>query len=240
MSKTVRLFALLFSFAFVCVVVSPKSYADQWDKKTILTFSGPVVVAGHRLEAGTYVFKLADTVDRHIVQIFNEDENHVYATILAIPTDRLEPADKTVIKFSETTDGSTTSGTLAEEGVPIKKWFYPGETVGEEFPVKPAPVMAEVATAEPTTPPPAEAQPAPQPEEQPAEVTPPAETETQPQAQEAAPAPAPTESTPAEPAPAETPTTLPKTASSMPLLGLIGLLSLAAAGSLRLVSRRRG
>ena len=241
MTKTVKLLAILFCSGLLYSVVSPSAKADEWDKKTIVTLSGPVNVAGHRLDAGTYVFKLADTNDRHVVQIFNQDESQVIATILAIPDYRVTPTGDTTIKFSETSEGSTTSGTLGEAGVPIKEWFYPGDNMGQEFPVKPAPAPAEAATAEPTPPAPAQAEaaPAPQPEEPPA-VTPPAQTETQPEAQE--PASAQTEPAPATPAPAETetPTTLPKTASSMPLMGLIGVLSLAAAGSLRLISRRVG
>jgi len=246
MTKTAKLLAILFCLGFLYSVVSRNTNADEWDKKTIVTFSGPVDVAGNRLDAGTYVFKLANTADRHVVQIFNQDENQVIATIMAIPDYRVTPTGDTTIKFSETSEGSTSSGTMGEAGIPIKEWFYPGDNSGQEFPVKPAP--AETATAEPTTPAPAEAEaaPAPQPEEPPA-VTPPAQTETQPEVQESAPAPteqqpAQTESAPATPAPAETetPTTLPKTASSMPLMGLIGVLSLAAAGSLRLISRRVG
>jgi LPXTG-motif cell wall-anchored protein len=240
MRNAVRLLAVLFCLSMLNTWC-PGAKADEWDKKTILTFSGPVVVAGHRLEAGTYVFKLADTVDRHVVQIFNEDENHVYATILAIPDYRLEPADKTVIKFAETEDGSNYAGNLPEAGVPIKEWFYPGDNFGQEFKVKAAP--EEVAVAEPTTPPPAAEAPAPEPA--PAEVSPtpapeepapqaeqPAPQQEQPQTEQAAPAP--------EPAPAPQPAELPKTASSMPLLGLIGVLSLAAAASLRVISKRLG
>ena len=241
MRNIVRLLAALFCLSMLNALC-PGAKADEWDKKTILTFSGPVVVAGHRLEAGTYVFKLADTTDRHVVQIFNQDEKHVYATILATPDYRLEPADKTVIKFAETADGSDYAGNLPDAGVPIKEWFYPGDNFGQEFKVKPAP--EEVAVAEPTTPPPAaeapapepapEAQPAPAPPEEPApqaEQPAPAPQE-QPQTEQAAPAP--------EPAPVEQPQTLPKTASSMPLFGLIGILSLGAAASLRVISKRLG
>ncbi len=240
MRNAVRLLAVLFCLSTLGAWCT-RAKADDWDKKTVVTFSGPVVVAGHRLEAGTYVFKLADTVDRHVVQIFNQDENHVYATILAIPDYRLEPADRTVIKFAETEDGSNYAGNLPEAGVPIKEWFYPGDNFGQEFKVKAAP--EEVAVAEPTTPPPAAEAPAPEPA--PAEVTPtpapeepapeaeqPAPQQEQPQTEQAAPAP--------EPAPAPQPAELPKTASSMPLLGLIGVLSLAGAASLRIISKRLG
>ena len=38
----------------------PLANADEWDQKTTFTFSGPVEIPGQVLQAGTYVFKLAD------------------------------------------------------------------------------------------------------------------------------------------------------------------------------------
>ncbi len=240
MTKRAKPFSVLFCFALFCSVNSRSAKADEWDKKTILTFSGPVEVQNTRLDAGTYVFKLADTADRHVVQIFNQDETQVIATIMAIPDYRLQPTGKTAIKFSETADGAITSGTVPEAGVPIKEWFYPGDNFGQEFKVVPQPV--ETATAEPTTPPPAETEPAPAPAP-PAETSEAAEPTEQPQAQETTPAPtqqqAPEPQPPAAaPAQTEAPTSLPKTASSMPLIGLVSVLSLAAAGGLRIIAKR--
>src|ERR1700728_3997668 len=95
----------------VCVALlgatfSPIAKADDWNKKTTITFSGPVEIPGVHLTgwgvlpAGTYVFKLVDSnSDRNIVQISNRDETIVYATILAIPNYRLTATDKTVITF---------------------------------------------------------------------------------------------------------------------------------------------
>jgi hypothetical protein len=48
----------------------------------------------------------------------------VYTTILAIPDQRLEPSDKPVVLFSETPAGTPAA---------IKAWFYPGDTIGDEF-----------------------------------------------------------------------------------------------------------
>jgi hypothetical protein len=64
------------------------------------------------------------TSDRHIVQIFNEREDHVFTTILAIPNYRLKATDKTVITFRERPAG---------EPEALKAWFYPGREWGEEF-----------------------------------------------------------------------------------------------------------
>ena len=109
--------------------------ADEWDQKTKITFSGPVRVAKTELPAGTYTFKLADTNDRHVVQIFNEDETHLITTVLTNADFRLEPSGKTVVKFSESSSESEASGTVPESGVPIRAWFYPGEQFGNDFKV---------------------------------------------------------------------------------------------------------
>jgi len=111
--------------AALTACLAPGARADEWNKKTILTFSGPVQIPGATLAAGTYVFKLADLQsNRHVVQIFDKDEKKIYGTILAIPDQKLEPSDKPVVMFSERPAGTPQA---------VKAWFYPGETIGNEF-----------------------------------------------------------------------------------------------------------
>ena len=120
-----------FCLALLGVTFSPNGKADDYNKKTTVTFSAPVeippvYITGMRvLPAGTYVFKLMNSIsDRHIVQIFNKEENKIFATILAIPNYRLVPTDKTIITFDEGVRGRPQ---------PIRAWFYPGANYGEEF-----------------------------------------------------------------------------------------------------------
>ncbi|MEO8128754.1 MAG: hypothetical protein ABI822_16750 [Bryobacteraceae bacterium] len=99
--------------------------ADTWNKKTILTISEAVQVPGAILEPGKYVMKLLDSPsDRHIVQIFNEREDHIYTTILAIPNYRLQPTGKTEFQWWETPAGQPKA---------MRAWFYPGDNFGQEF-----------------------------------------------------------------------------------------------------------
>ena len=121
----------VFSLTLLGVAVSTGAKADEWNRKTVMTFSGPVEIPGVHLKgwgvlpAGTYVFKILDSqADRHIVQIFNKDETVVYATILAIPNYRLTATGKTVVTFSERPAG---------EPEALRAWFYPGKNWGEEF-----------------------------------------------------------------------------------------------------------
>ncbi len=121
----------VFSLALMGAIFSPAAKADDWNRKTKITFSGPVEIPGVHLKGwavlpkGTYVFKVMDSdSNRHIVQIFSADEKTVYATILAIPNYRLKTTDKTVITFRERPAG---------EPEALRAWFYPGRNFGEEF-----------------------------------------------------------------------------------------------------------
>jgi hypothetical protein len=238
----------VFCVALTGAVFSPAAKADAWNRKTVITFSGPVEIPGVHLKgwgvlpAGTYVFKIMDSQsDRHIVQIFSRDERTVYATILAIPNYRLKVTDKTVVTFRERPAG---------EPEALRAWFYPGRNWGEEF-VYPrakavalaksanAPVLyvaadvpAEVAQVTMDQPEVAQLRQAPimaikptgEDVELAAVVTPPPDVELQPDT---------------APAPAAAPEqTLPSTASSLPLIGLLGLLALGGAWTLRLAQKR--
>jgi hypothetical protein len=120
-----RVLKTLCCAAVLTMALAPGARADEWNKKTILTFSGPVQIPGATLPAGSYVFKLADIPgNRHVVQVFDKDEKKIYTTMLAIPNERLEPSNDPVVLFSERASGSPQA---------IKVWFYPGNRVGNEF-----------------------------------------------------------------------------------------------------------
>jgi hypothetical protein len=107
------------------LALSTPASADQWNDRTVLTFSSPVMVPGATLPAGTYVFKLADLrSSRNIVQIFNEDGTRLITTTQAVPTKRLDASANPVLQFNPTDRGSPPA---------IKAWFYPNSTYGHEF-----------------------------------------------------------------------------------------------------------
>jgi hypothetical protein len=245
-----KIVTTVFCAALIGAALAPQARADEWNRKTVITFSGPVEIPGvHRpgedvLPAGTYVFKILDSQSsRHIVQIFNEAETKVLATILAIPNYRLKATDKTVITFSERPAG---------EPEALRAWFYPGRNWGEEF-VYPKAKAMELAK---TTNTPVLFVP----DEVPTELDEPvksadapivadlkrapikgaspsgeevelAQVVTPPPAAEMAQADPPVQMAQARPA------TLPDTASVLPLMGLLGLLALGGAFVLRVAQR---
>jgi hypothetical protein len=123
-----RLGVFFLCLTLVVLAIPSGVTADEWNKKTIVTFNHPVEIPGvgvQILPAGTYVFKLLDSAaDRNIVQIFNKDQSHIFATILAIPNYRLRTTDKTVMTFRERAAGQPEA---------IRAWFYPGNSWGQEF-----------------------------------------------------------------------------------------------------------
>jgi hypothetical protein len=217
--------------------------ADEWNKKTYITISQSIEVPGAILPPGRYVFKLLDSQsNRHIVQVLNDRENHVYCTNLAIPKERMEPADKTILTFYEMPGGGPE---------PVRAWFYPGDLIGQEF-VYPKHRMTEILaamnkgritvaqntqtqtnteTATAAPPPVMEEQ---QQTEQKAEETPaPAPTPSPAPVEEPAPAPA---AAPEQPAPAPAPE-MPHTSSNTIEIGLLGLMCLGLAISFRIANR---
>jgi len=224
-----KLMITMLFLSLVALAVSPAVKADEHDKKTILTFSQTIEVPGvgqQFLPAGTYVFKIVDSLsDRDIVQITSKDGNHVFATILAVANYRLKPTSKTVMTFRERASGQPEA---------VRAWFYPGNTFGEEF-VYPKARAIEIAKVA----------------QQPVLAMP---TELAPEIVKSEP---PTQALRAAPIVAVTPkgeevevaqvippktelaqAELPKTASSLPLLGLMGLLAIGSGFALSLISKR--
>lgn len=230
--KFVNTILAVFALTLLGATLASGARADEWNKKTVVTFNQPVEIPGRVLPAGTYTFKLLDSsADRHIVQIFNADGTQIIATILAINDYRLQPTGDTVMKFNERPGDSPEA---------LRAWFYPGDNFGQEFvypkvramqlaqtekiavpaveldtlddnAIKTAPIVAitpdekevEVVTVIQTTPPPA------------------ADTTPAPVA-DAAPA-------QAQAAPATEANELPHTASDMPLIALLGGLFISLA-----------
>jgi hypothetical protein len=227
-----RALAIATGFGLVGAMLAPNALADQWNKKTILTVNEPVQVPGKVLQPGKYVMMLMDSQsNRHIVQIFNGDQSQILATVLALPNYRLQPTGKTEFGFWETPPGQPRA---------LRAWFYPGDNFGQEFayPKNEAVNIAQYTkTVVPTTAAENESQLTTasvatvneQGQEQPLGEN--YQQQTQTETAQNTPPPAPEQ----QPAPAPAPQALPKTASPLPLIGLLGLISLAGFVGMRLV-----
>ena len=109
-------FTLLFELA---------AHADESDQSTTITFNQPIQIPGQVLPAGTYSLKLLNNnSDQNVVQIFNSDQTHLYATLQTIAAERQDPTGDTVITLAEQGGGKPDA---------LLKWFYPGLDTGHEF-----------------------------------------------------------------------------------------------------------
>ena len=147
---TVRLVAV---FLLLGALV-PMAHAQIGTKrKTKLTFNTPVQIPAPTTEsgvmvlpAGAYIFTLTDTqANRHIVEVSNEKGDKVYSTILTTPDYRVNASSKTVMYFTERAAGAPPA---------VKSWFYPGDNYGERFvypKVKAVALAAEVKEPVPAT-----------------------------------------------------------------------------------------
>lgn len=206
-------------------------------ERTFLTFSNTFELPGLTLQPGTYVFKLADTPSRNVVQVWSRDEKEMLGHWTFVQSERNRISDENVVMFKEMPAGTTPA---------VQYWYYPGERIGKEFmyPREQADRIAkatggkvltadtEQASAEPPAAVVAQA------DTNPIEsqVQLPARQEPAPQAAAAEPQvaaieePRPVGTSGVQEAPAAT---LPQTSSPLALSGLLGLLSLAGAAGVR-------
>jgi hypothetical protein len=124
--KLVRTFLAMFVVTLFVVTFAVGVRADTaFNKRTVVTFTQPVEIPGQVLPSGTYTVELYESFgNRHIVRIYNADRTQLIATVLAIPNLRLKPTGDNMMTFSERPANAPDA---------LKAWFYPGDNFGQEF-----------------------------------------------------------------------------------------------------------
>jgi hypothetical protein len=110
--------------ALVAVFAGTTTAQTDTRDRTFLTFSGAVEMPGVTLPGGTYVFKLADTPSRNVVEVWDREEKKMIGHWLFVQAQRPEVSQDTVVMFKETAAGQTPA---------VHYWYYPGERIGKEF-----------------------------------------------------------------------------------------------------------
>lgn len=125
LNKSAAVLVSCFILALV-FLAPPIIHGDEWNLSTRFNVNKSFEVPGMVLQPNTnYVIRLLDSpAERHVVQIYNDDQSRLLTMFMGISDQRMEPADKTVFTFIETQPGYP---------LPIKEWFYPGRTIGLEF-----------------------------------------------------------------------------------------------------------
>ena len=87
--------------------------------------SEPTEIPGMTLEPGKYMIKVVDSWEtRMIVQITNPDQSKVFATVMAIPNYRPKSTGEGEFTYFQRAEGRPQA---------LKTWFYPSNNYGVEF-----------------------------------------------------------------------------------------------------------
>jgi len=96
MFSKLKLITAVLCVVAVAFVVVPSAKADDWDKKTIVTFDRPVEVPGTVLPPGKYMFQVMDFLgSRNVIRITDEYGVKVYATVFGIWDFTFDAPEKT-------------------------------------------------------------------------------------------------------------------------------------------------
>jgi hypothetical protein len=112
MKRLTSIAAAAFTAAFLTVALNVSAQDSNVNQRTFLTFSGPVQMPGVTLPAGKYVFRLADTSLHNVMQAFDGEEKNIIGQWFFIPknrtTEEANAADgKPVVVFMEVPEGVT-------------------------------------------------------------------------------------------------------------------------------------
>ena len=122
MSKLGKILLILLSAVALCAT---SAAAQTIDKKVYFTFSGPVEIPGATLPAGKYLFHLADPDSgRQVLQVQSADGKKVYGMFFSMPAQRPTAPDEAEVRFMETASGSPAV---------ISTLWYAGERSGREL-----------------------------------------------------------------------------------------------------------
>lgn len=111
----------------LALLLSSSVKADDWDKKTVVTFGQDVEIPGQVLPAGTYVFKLLrSNADRFVVQVWSQGESQLLAMLVTVGDSYPNQSGKSYFVLD-------TTGT--DEGYPpaVVSWFFAGSDEGRDF-----------------------------------------------------------------------------------------------------------
>jgi len=217
MIKHFQAIATMLFFGALLAAGTAAAQMSTVQRTTHWTINQPTEIPGMVMQPGTYTVKVLNYKDgKEIVQFSNADDTKVIATVTGSRIRQNHPTGSTQSEF-------TYFQRAAGAPQALKTWLYPGDDWGAEFVYtgEPPTTVAEVDNGSDVT------------------VThTPQETvatnntveERNEQTEEKTEAPA--------PAPAYTPPpALPQTASGLPLIGLLGLMSLGGAAALHILRK---
>ncbi len=120
MRKTLQIFSFGLTALLLTVTMAT---ASPNDLKTEITVNEQIEIPGHILTPGEYTMALMDNTAPTRVVVFRDSDGEFVASAMAWTAERTDP-EGTKFTFYETP---------ANEPPAMRKWFYPGRTIGFEF-----------------------------------------------------------------------------------------------------------
>ena len=128
----------------VAAIAAPSFVGAADTNETLVTFHQPIGIPGIVLPSGSYLFKATGPV----VQVFDADQDTLFATLLTVPAYREDSSDKPEFELEERVAGAPKA---------IDAWYFKGGSIGGEFvypevmPVPAPPLPNSTFAADPST-----------------------------------------------------------------------------------------
>jgi hypothetical protein len=113
-------------------IFATSAKADDYNKKTVVTFREAVQIPGQVLPPGTYTFMLLDSpANRNVVEVWNADQNHLFASLETNSELQWRPPDRPMYYANQP------SFQLEEQGpdqpMLLRSFYFPSYQERQDF-----------------------------------------------------------------------------------------------------------
>ena len=123
--RSAKVFRAILGLSMGVTLFASLAQAQPEDKRTYFTFSAPIALPGTTLPAGRYEFRITDTTtSRRVIQVLSDDGKKPFVMANTIPDQRRDAVKDATVSFYETPRGTPAA---------VKSWWYPGESGGYQF-----------------------------------------------------------------------------------------------------------
>ena len=105
--RSAKVFQAILGLSMGVTLFASIAQAQPEDKRTYFTFSAPIALPGQTLPAGRYEFRIVDTTtSRKVIQVLSDDGKKPYVMANTIPDQRRDPVKDATVAFYETPAGT--------------------------------------------------------------------------------------------------------------------------------------
>jgi hypothetical protein len=105
--RTARVFRRILGLGLSATLFASAAQAQPEDKRTYFTFSGSIALPGVTLPAGRYLFRIVDTTaSRKVIQVLSEDQKKPFTMVNTISDQRRDPPKDATVVFYESPRGT--------------------------------------------------------------------------------------------------------------------------------------